>query len=1243
MNNNEHDILGEIPRQELLNLLDSELRRPGLADGVGMSQASLPQAPGPVACTVKCPPLASYLQLATHAMENSEAERLLTHAAECGRCGDVLARSLSALEGNPSPEEAAAITKLAAARMDWQRDLARELAATKAARPNRHPHTTLWISAAVAAMLVLAAGVFAWQQQRNTPERQLAMAYEQSRTLELRVPDAGYAELTAASHTRGVGTESEPSALFEAKATLARELKQSPLDAHWLQLQARADVLQEHYASAADVLDRLVAQGPVTAELLADAATAYYQRGLIVGSELDRSTALDYLRRADELAPADPVILFNEAIVMEDRGQMMNAVEVWNRFITVERDPKWAAEGKRKLSALEQTLNRLRSHQSRIDGMLATPKAMDALAGNAEQLAAIDEELSTYDLAALFHAAFPVSGPSTQEAGFTGAVARGSPCNESCGSARKLLKNLGNSLELQHHDFWFSDLLAPDPDSLPPATLQIYAQALQSLGEAARDNEIGFPLEGERKAQQAGKLFQQLATMGPSSPSLAIAAAAGEQRSLVASMYALQRRGDHRDCRDTAAQLDAQPEARRLLDRYPWIETSERITEFVCSDTEETRVRGRLLLAQAERLAETHRYGLLSARIDLMRADDFQDAGDNEAAERLDLAIFRRLVAEDAPTLRIANTVSSIEYMEDGSPRLHVVELCLREMVRWWELAGDQNTETAVRMALARVEIRIGALEEAQRQLRLAKTENDTVAHSGKSGANLVEDDVSMASALLERGNLAEAGHYLDEASAYLPNYSDTWGLRAYAMARGQLELAQGHLDQAAQALELEIRGSEGKNVHKGDRATAVEYARQDHDLYAELAATWLAQGRTPESVLALWERFRLRSRGLPIQQCEKGALDCEQASLKEAEGGLGESVLIGQIILLDRVLLYRMDRTGVTWTQINFRRQDVLDSADLLDRAVSSPYTTQAAADRLGSKLSGALLQSLPPSLPQDATLLLEPDPMLENLAWPVLSTSAGPLGLQYALAEVRSILAVNAHQSGASIRETAFNFEAQNGKRALVVGASIAAGDQTPLPEALQEATNVSRFLHSPEVLLGNAANASNVATSLPTAAIFHFAGHAAQTVDGTRLLLAGSPNDPHPWVDGAFLRQHPPRACRLAVLSACATGKLEASWNHPMQNIVETFASLGVPEVVATRWQIDSKASVSFSDAFYSNLAKGESVALALTSARRVQFGQSTLSNPYYWGAYYLTSARKTGPIGATRAHVKESAKS
>jgi len=1204
--------------------------------------------------TGQCPSSKIYLRVFLGTAEQEEAEKALSHAATCESCGDLLAASLISLDGAPSAEEAAAISQLAATKFPWQTTLARELAGTKAQKQplqqklaflfpgpgtGRRSGRGWLVAAGVAATLVAGVALFVLQRRASAPEHLLAMAYAQSRTLELRIPEGNYSAVVSGTHTRGTAANNEPVPLLEARAGLARKLEASPQDTHWLELQARADVLGERYDSATDVLDRLIAVGPVTAELLTDAAAAYFQRGLVSGSELDRSTALDYLRRADELAPTDPVILFNEAIVMEDRGQMMNAVEVWNRFITVERDERWAAEGRRKLAALEQTLNRLKSHQSRMRQLLASPEAMNALVGDAKRLASLDEELSSYELDVLLKSAFPAPVDGTAVSGTIG-QARGSPCVSLCQAARKLLKATAVSLETRHHDFWLSDLLPPDIDSLPAATHFQLSQAMQLLAQATREDQTGDAAAGARMASQAQTLFQRLkgdAGAYRTDISLSATARAGDERASVEYMFALQQQVDFRDCRVFAEQLRTQSEFEQESRRYPWIAAQELVTEKVCDDTPETRVTGRALQQESLRLAEAAGYPLLIARIRMREAGSAQNAGDGETTEQLTLATFRELITGDPPPLRVIGIIGALPYVEQDSPRAHVAELSLRESVAWLELADAPTRGAEVRMELARAEMRIGAMTEAENQLRHAYAEGSPSGLGKSKGANFSESEILLAESMLERGDRERAARFLNQAAAYMANNSDTWLRRRYASVQGQLALSRGHYDVAAQTLESDIRSSEGKDVRGGDRATAAEFAQQDHDLYAELAATWLAQGRSPESVLALWERFRLRSRGLPIAQCREGSLDCEQPLLLAEQHRLGNSLLIGQVMLLDRVLIYRVDRNTVSWSEKAVRRQDILDAAQTLERAVSSPYSSSETVAKLGTNLSNALLPQLPASLNPDASLLLEQDPKLQNLPWPVLPTQTGSLGLQYPLAEVRSILAT------APNRDDRLDSSIRHGGPALVVGASMAGEGEPPLPEAMKEADSVNAFLHSPDLLLGQQATTSHVASAIGSATIFHFAGHALQTGSGTELLLAAAtPGEKSPWIDGEFLRRHPPRACRLAVLSACATGVREAAWNHPLQDIIETLGSQGVPEIVATRWRIDSTAAIPFMDAFYQSLAQGTSVAVALTSARRVESEKSLYASPYYWGAYYATGRETTRLMGEFHANIEKQAK-
>jgi tetratricopeptide (TPR) repeat protein len=1088
-----------------------------------------------------------------------------------------------AVRAEASPEEAAEVAGLATTTPEWQRNLAVELARTPHGRARR---IYLWAGAALAASLLIASVLTVWWQRANTPERLLAEAYSHDRIFELRIPGAGFADVTPGAHLRGSATGRESSRLLDGRAGIERHLENAPEDPHWLQLEARADLLEEKFDPAIDILDRLLAAGPATPSLLVDDASAYFQRGTAAGSENDRATALEYLRRADELAPGDPVVLFNEAVVMEDRGQVMNAVETWTRYLKFERDPRWLAEGDRRLKALEQKLNRLNSHQSRMEQHLATPQAMRALAGDSATLAGIDEELSSTLLPRLLNSAFPMPAART----------RGSPCAENCQAARTLLHSLAASLQRNHHDPWLTQLLPPDSSS-PDSN---FIQAAHALSEAISQDVQGDYLIAQQNALMAGRLFHTLGN------------AAGEDRARVESAYALQRSENLPGCFKAAHPLLGRDS------QFAWIQIHALTQDALCDPAPGTAAENNPAFDRAVNMAHSSGYTLLELRARNLLGASAVDSEDAEAAWRIYLPTIRKFYDGDYPAIRLYSTLSGLEQVEAGTPRVQHALLLQREVVAVLALTQARQLMPTERFKLASAAIRAGAVQEAQAQMRLAQDE--LAANGGGESVKglLAENEIALANLYLERRDLAAAGQMLDAAHGHIEGGQNSYHRRDYAVARGELALAQGHPEAAetmlrSAVLEAERLGSKGG-------AESIVMARQDRGTYAVLAGVWLAQGRTGKEILALWERYRLRILGLPPPACPENGLNCLQTELEPALRRLGPDRVLGQIVLMDRLLLYQAGAQGVSFSQVPLREDDVLKAAAPLELAVSSPATPMDAVDREARRVGDIFLAQLEASgkPPAGGQLLLETDPLLGNLPWPSVEIAEGPIGLQFNLEESPSLLLdrSEADVGASSVRAMG---------KPLIVGASIAWGENQLLPEVLNEARAVARFGDGPNLLLAGQATEARVAARLGTALTIHFAGHAAQQDGATRLLLAPSENSAEqagPWLDSGLLRRHPPRTARLAVFSACSTGKKEEGWNHGMGDIVDTLASLGVPDVVATRWQIDSVSAVPMMDAFYGGLAKGLTVPQALTAARQSLSRDARYRHPYYWAAYYAT---------------------
>jgi tetratricopeptide (TPR) repeat protein len=1126
---------------------------------------------------------------------------------------------LRTLSADASPEEAAEVAGLASASSDWQSKLAEQLARTPHRAANqpagirpvtRRPETKwarpfyLWAGAGMAASLILALTLIGWWHLTNTPERLLAEAYTHSRLFDLRMPGAGFAGVTPQTHLRGSGTGRESALLLDAHSRIESHLEKAPTNPHWLQLEGRADVLGEKFDPAIDIFDRLLAAGPVTSSLLVDDAAAYFQRGAATGSENDRATALDYLRRADELAPGDTLVLFNEAVVMEDRGQLMNAVETWNRYLQFERDPLWQAEGRRRMQALEEKLKQMKSHQSRMEQHLATPAAMRALAADRSALGAVDEELSSTLLPRLLDKAFPMPVDRS----------RGSPiesnCTDECKAARTLLHALAASLESDHHDSWLIQLL-PSDSSPPDAN---FVQAAHALAQAIGADVQGDYLAARQRAPEASRLFHALGNR------------AGEDRAQLELSYAQQRGSNHSGCFQAVHPLAGRnPE-------FAWIQIFALTQDTLCDPAPGTSGENNPSFLRAIRLAQEAGYTLLELRARNLLGSPAVDAGDTEAAWRVYLPTVRRFYSGDYPPFRLYAALSGLAQVEQATPRVRDALLMQQEVVRVLELTESRELIPTERLNLAAAALRAGTVAEAENEMRLAQTELAEMGGGNSVKGLLAENEIAMADLYLDRGDLAAAAGKLDSAKGHMAGENNSYHRRDYAVACGRLELGQGHTEIAEPLLRNALLEEERLAGKAG--VESIVQAQQDRELYAVLAAVWLAQGRSGQRVLALWERYRLRILGSPAPACSVGGLDCLLPRISVALTQLGQDRLLGQIVLVDRSLLYEASGTGVVFTSVHLRREDALAAAATLEEAVSSPSSSTDSIDRsarhLGELLLDPILQSGPVSQVAGASgqLLLESDPLLGNLPWPTVETAAGPIGLQFNLEELPSLV-LDRRPEGSS--QTAGFTPARPLGKPLIVGASMASSgtsDRQLLPEVLSEAHSVARFEDEPNLLLANQATEPQVVARLATATAIHFAGHAAEQDGETRLLLASAKGGPvgpatdKPWLDSDLLRRHPPKAARLTVFSACSTGKKEAGWNHGMGDIVDTLASVGVPDVVATRWQIDSASAVPMMDSFYAGLAKGLSVSGALRAARKALIRDPRYRHPYYWAAWYAS---------------------
>jgi CHAT domain-containing protein len=248
---------------------------------------------------------------------------------------------------------------------------------------------------------------------------------------------------------------------------------------------------------------------------------------------------------------------------------------------------------------------------------------------------------------------------------------------------------------------------------------------------------------------------------------------------------------------------------------------------------------------------------------------------------------------------------------------------------------------------------------------------------------------------------------------------------------------------------------------------------------------------------------------------------------------------------------------------------------------------------------------------LPSTGHIIVEPHGTLNVLPFEALmDPSETYLGAQYAITMSPGLIA----QEHATIKPAIGPAD-----RALIVAAPAdSRGSLEPPPGALAEANDVAQQFSQPTVVTGSKARSATIEKEIARSSVFHFAGHAMLGRSGAAMLLA----DGNLSITGN--RKPPARTAgrnlsglKLAVFSACGTAKpSEAAQSG---SLVTEFLHAGAPNVVASRWNVDSMATTEFMIQFYKSVLAGHAVADALQTTARDFRKTSGWTHPYYWAAF------------------------
>jgi CHAT domain-containing protein len=440
--------------------------------------------------------------------------------------------------------------------------------------------------------------------------------------------------------------------------------------------------------------------------------------------------------------------------------------------------------------------------------------------------------------------------------------------------------------------------------------------------------------------------------------------------------------------------------------------------------------------------------------------------------------------------------------------------------------------------------------------------------------------------------------------------------------ARGTPDAAERELEAAIQLLESQRVSVKGTGLRESFFENAAA-------LFDEMVTLQVDVRHDPRRALAFVERGRARqlleSLGPTAMAGSTGSGAAVSARLaplgpdavqRELPEGLA---LVYYECFPSRLLSWVVTRNGVQFSEQALPLEDLQHTIAAYETALVRRAPVSVIREHAG-RLFDTLARPATEAVPAGATLAFVLDESLQSL--PFAALWDGRRGRYLAEDHVVGVVPSGTVFVKAS---AAANARGRAGtQRLLAVGnprVDRARSNPLPaLPAAETEALEVASLYEDSNVLTGTAATKAAFLDGLGRSQVVHFAGHAVvgDTPGTARLLLAP---DPRTETSGE-LRLHEidrflPRT-RVVVLAACRTAAGTPSRLEGGFALATPFLAAGVPNVVASLWNLDDEVSRRFFVAFHESLiGEGEPTgALQRTQMSFLHDADPVLAHPAAW---------------------------
>jgi len=1149
-------------------LLEQELVLSRLSMSLRENQGPMPKGP--------CPSEQEWMEIAAGLKSRIRTHDCIEHAAECPSCAKLLKQAAEQFADELTPEEMQALRALRSADNDWEKEVAHRMQVLTAKQSHPTALKRRWETRSLLPLLggALAVGAILsslalWITQfetSRTVNRLLSDAYSEQRTIDVRMAGARYTPVEAVRGTE-LSRLRRPTSLLEAEVAIAKALSRKPEDPFWLDTQGRADLMDENYSSALSTLERAHRYSPGNQDITIDFSTAYFLRAEVLKRSEDYGQAEELLGQVLSKNPGNGLALFNRAITSERLFLYEQAIIDWRRYLEIDPSSSWSEEARKRLADLEEKmdLQKKRSESPLLDPaeFLAFPQqAQTNPAGGPDQRIERQFELALVDW--IPNAFSNAPGSSSQP-------------------ARRASQRLAEVLVANHSDYWLADFLRDlEHKPLSRRGLPFLAIALKTTQTTDLDH-------SREAATTAEALFHKSGNR------------AGELLARFESSYADQLAHQVTSClSESNAGNDP-----LVTKRYPWLETQFFLESAACTNLNDETARR--LAARALLVAKQHHFPSLELRATTFLAALYQYMGDTPSAWRYSTEGLTRYWKGDYPVMRGYGLYAGLDLVAEEREQWFLDVHFLQEASRMIAEDPDLELRAIEQHRLSNALAMTGDFPAALAALDEAHALSLRSADGARKKNLEFETEVSLGKLELLRSDPSKTIKRLEPLRAQVQGLSDKDLVFDYFRSLGLAYLAVGNSVRARQDVGNALSLAEESLTMNRDERDRMIWSRKADRAYRAMVQLKLS-GPAREA-FAQWEWFKGASlRGSPLERHTAPGMSDRLPPTNPPPVSLvvpADTLVVSLAVFPEGVFAWTYGQAGVYQHRLAVPPEKIESVARSFEEHCSRPDSEMAIVLAESRQLYQELFEPIESFLSPYKHLIIEPDGILWRVPFEsLLDAHNAYLGDHYiiSLSPGLDYLADSAPWQGIS-----------ENTRILVAG-DPQTKDLRALPDAESEAKGIARQFRYSSLLLKDDASYRRISEQVKGAEIFHFSGHAAASPDGVGLLLGDSTV-----MDATKIRVSDFSGLRLAVLSACDSANGATGVFDDRDSLARLLVGAGVPEVVASRWMVNSRATAALMQEFYAQLFAGKGVSLALRDASHKLRSNEGFAHPFYWAGF------------------------